>query len=388
MRYFITLLLLILAATAVYILYEKAPVTGKSRPERLIPLVDTIIVEPDDEEIFIKAYGTVIPAKEVSLQSEVDGRVIEVSSNLIPGGLIKRGEPILRIDPSDYIMAVKERKADMEEALYELEIEQGRQVIAKREWELLGEEVRSYSSNQRLVLREPHSKRLQARLEAAENRLRQAELDLNRTELRAPFNSLVIDEFVDVGKIVSRQSVLAVLAGTDHYRVKASISADKISRISFPDSNSGSSSETRIVFDHEGDRAIIYKGRVLSLLGDLDPKGRMARVLIEIEDPLNLDIDNSGHRILLNSYVMVEISAGTLHGVYSIPREVVREGAVLWTVDENSTLKIKKIDILWRKKEEVLVRGDLTPGLKVISGKLRSPLPGMKVRIASQAGSG
>ena len=76
----------------------------------------------------------------------------------------------------------------------------------------------------------------------------------------------------------------------------------------------------------------------------------------------------------------VKIDAGSFDNVYSIPREALREGNVIWVQDSRNQLQVRNVEIVWRRRDEVLVNTDLLQGDKLILSRLQSPLPGIKVK--------
>ena len=118
----------------------------------------------------------------------------------------------------------------------------------------------------------------------------------------------------------------------------------------------------------------------------------MAKVLVAIDDPLSLqeNVKDSlaGNpeygKILLGSYVKVEINAGTLDNVYVVPRQAIHEGNILWLLNRENRLAKRPADIVWRRKDEMLIRFDLYDSEKLIISRLQSPLPGMALRSAAE----
>ncbi len=381
MKYIITFVIFMLAIGAAVGLYQTSPKTKKTRPARPVPLVQTTEMRPGIEDVFIEAFGTVIPSRQVTLQSEVEGRIVSQNPELIPGGLIKRDDMVIRIDPVDYELTVIEYKAALEEAVFELDLEEGKQVIAEREWKLLENEISSTDAGKSLALREPHLRLVKAKVDKAKSKLATAELALQRTSIKSPFNAVVIEEFVDEGQLVSTQTPLATLAGTDQYRVQVSIPVSVLHRISFSSETGQANSPAQIISEQGNGSPVVRHGQVLKIMGDLDSEGRMARLLIAIDDPLNLKNPKQiKEMILLGSYVKVLINAGTFDNIYSVPRQALREGDVIWIKDNDSKLQIRKVKIVWRRKDNVLVNADLKPGDTLILSRLQSPLPGMTVK--------
>lgn len=384
MKYIISFLIFLLAVGAAIGLYSTSPKTKKTRPVRPVPLVETAEVQPGRENVIIEAFGTVIPAKRITLQSQVEGRIIDQNPELGPGGLIGKADIIIQIDPADYELLVSEYRAEVEEAMFELDLEKGKQVIAEREWELMEKEINTSAAGKSLALREPHLRLVKAKVNKAKSRLAAADLALRRTTILSPFNALVLEEFIDRGQLVSRQTALATLVGTDQFWVQVSVPVSVLKRISLPGGPGQQGSDAEVIFEPVNGTAVIRQGHVFRIMGDLDPEGRMARLLIVIDDPLNLrgsgQVRRQEGKILLGSYLKVRINAGFFDDIYTIPRQAMREGDVIWVKDNEDKLQIRPVQIVWRRKDEVLVKIDLKEGDRLILSRLQSPLPGIEVK--------
>lgn len=205
-----------------------------------------------------------------------------------------------------------------------------------------------------------------------------------RTRIRAPFTGLVLEESVEKGQFVSRQTGIATLVSTDQFWVQVSVPLFLLDRLRFPHKDGGEGSPALIILEKGyGGKATIRDGSLFKLLADLDPKARKARLLVTVEDPFNLqgeEGDRQGEKILLGSYVKVQIDAGVLEGVYVIPRAALREGDRLWLINGEGKLDIREVNVLWRRVGEVLVDAQLAPGERLIISRLQSPIPGMEIR--------
>lgn len=389
MKIFFSILVLVLAAGISFWLYGHKPETEKVKPQRPVPVVRTVAVQASREPVLYEASGTVIPARKVTLMSEVEGRIIQQNPELVPGGIIAEDELVIQIDPLDYRLQVSERQAELATAQYELEVEEGRQVIASQEWQLLEKESLGGKVSKSLALRQPHLKNSRARLEAAGSRLAAAELAEKRTTIRAPFSGLVLAESVEKGQFVGKQSTIATLVATDQFWVQVSVPLSLLDRIHFPDTSGNGGSQALIILEKGyGGTPTLREGRVFKLLADLDPKGRMARLLVRVQDPFVLkgqdavagEEGRKKEKILLDSYVKVEIDAGVLDGVYVIPREALREGDRLWLVNDEGLLDIREVKVLWRRVNEVLVDMQLAADERIVVSRLQSAIPGMVLR--------
>lgn len=378
-----------IAAGIAVALVKTKPEAKRRKAEDVAPEVSVQSVSKGQEELTVFAMGTVIPAEQIVLHSEVTGRIVQQSPNLIPGGYFKKGELLARIDPRDYQNELQRQKAELERARFELKVEEGRGRVAQREWKLLRKSSSDTSTEdgRNLALRIPHIQKAQASLAAAESAVRRAEISIARTTLRAPFNAFVREEFVDQSQFVTAQSKLATLVGTDRFWVQASIPVDQLGLISIP-AISGDSGSTVSIQQNIGDGAAIERtGNVVQLLGELDPKGRMARVLVAIEDPLGLKTASSERQppLLLNAYVRLRIKGRDMENVFVIPRLALREGDRVYTVDAASRLRTKSVHIVWRQDETVFVDRGLNEGDRIVLSRIPTPAEGMLLRVAKQA---
>jgi RND family efflux transporter MFP subunit len=373
----ICIILLAGALIANIIIVKTAPKAEKKRPPKTAALVETQLLEASNETVLLELTGTVIPAEEVMLRAQVSGEIISMNPDFIEGGMLAKDEELLTIDPIDYELTLAAAKSAMVKAQFDLKLEMGRQDVAKREWELLKTDDASETEKE-LALRIPHLAASKAALEAAEASLEKAGINLARTRIHAPFNAVVLDRNVNIGSQASLQDVLAKIVGTDAYWVVVSIPLDRLRWVAIPGS-------TAKVVSNGG---AIREGRVIKLLGDLEEKGRMARLLVEVEDPLCLAPANAGKKpLLLGEYVRTEIRGSELEGVYAIPRNALHEDKFIW-VAADGKLDIREVEVLWRDANQTLVRDGIANGEQLIVSDLTTPIQGMDVNTGSKpAGS-
>jgi RND family efflux transporter MFP subunit len=258
--------------------------------------------------------------------------------------------------------------------------------VARREWSLLNARKPVAPGEADLALRKPHLTKARAELAAAKANLQQAELDLARTTLRSPFNAIVRSRHVDRGSQVSPQDPLATLVGTDAYWVQAAVPVDRLEWFALPRGPEESPADAVVHYGRNGHQR---EGRVVKLLVDLEPEGRMARVLVSVPDPLDRRRPaESRAPLLIGDYVRVEIQGRTIDGVYRIPRSALRDNTRVWVVTDQARLSIRTVDIAWRDAETVLVRSGLRPGERLIVSDLPSPVDGLRVRLESDKDNG
>jgi hypothetical protein len=118
-------------------------------------------------------------------------------------------------------------------------------------------------------------------------------------------------------------------------------------------------------------------------LGELEAEGRMARVLVEIKDPLGLNISEKKHPpLLIGEYVRMEIEGRQLEKVYRIPRTALRDNTRIWLVSNDGKLEIRSVETVWRDAQTVLLTDGLQPGEQLIVSDLSKPVRGMPLQVA------
>ena len=373
---------LLLAVILFMVMMKSAPRAERTPRPQLARLVETVSVSYGEQQVSISALGTVQAAQHVILRPQVDGEVVEISQQLVPGGYFQAGKRLLRIDASDYRLAVKQRESDLARARAELAMEQGNQAIARRENEILGEVLTDQESG--LVLRKPQLAMARASVTAAQAALDNAHLALSRTIIMAPFDALVMSESVDLGTRLTSQSEIATLVGTDVYWVELSVPGGQLKWIRLPGVDEGMGAAAKLYQDAVWGPGEYRGGHVIRLLGEVGDAGRMARVLVAVEDPLAILVQNAGApRLLIGAYLRAEIVGRTLPAAVALNREWLRDGNRVWIMNEDDQLEIRALEIAYRGSEEVFVTGGLADGERIVTSGIAAVAAGMPLRVDS-----
>jgi RND family efflux transporter MFP subunit len=337
-------------------------------------LVEVVRVDSSRHDVELHAKGTVVPAMEIMLQPEVGGRVVWQSDELVAGGRFDEGDPILRIDPRDYQLAVESFRSQVRQARLDYTLEKRRGEVAKREWNSFGE-TDATDEQRALAQREPQLEATKLQLKAAESNLKKAELDLKRATLRAPFNAMVVSESVDVGQLINPQMTVARLVGTDEYHVQVSVPVAALRTIRPRRGETPGSTTT--VIQRVGQGVIERRGEVIRQLPDLDPGGAMARILVRVEDPLGADDELP---LLLGAFVDVAAEAQPIEDAIRVPRLALRNGDEVYVMNEEGLLEIRTVEIAWSEPDSVLVTAGLRPGDLLVTSRIPIPVPNMLLR--------
>ena len=352
-------------------------VKGRRPPPKLErvhrgPLVRVAVAEARDVAVTVKAYGTVRPRDELDVTPRVAGELVEVSPSLVSGGFVRRGELLLRIDPRDYELAVERARADVAKAEYELALARSRAEAARDEWRAVHGDA-PMPPEDSLVLQGPQLAAARAGVAAARARLAEAELALERTAIRAPFDGRVLDETVIRGQYVAAGRAVARIYPTDVVEVVLPVSEEDLGWIGPLSARPRVRARARVA-----GRPAEWWGRVVRTEGVIDPETRMARLVAEFPEPFR----RGRPPLTVGLFVEAEIAGRTLEGVVPIPAHALRENDTVWVVGGDGRLRIRRVRVARAAGSRVLVAEGLEPGDRVVLTRIDAVTDGMVVRVA------
>lgn len=392
----LVVLVLVAAGVMMRVIARMRPEVAAVPTERRVVPVVVQRAQPGAHPVTVRGLGEVKPVHRLALQSEVSGRVIERSDSLVPGGLVRRGDPLIRIDARDQAAVVAAQQAALAQASVALADERGRKAVAEYEWQ---GRVDALTDNAReFALRDVQLRYAEANVAAARQQFGRARRDLSRTQVRAPFDAMITDATVELGQVVSPQTSLATLVAIDRYWVEVAVPVSQLVHLEIPGVNAAGErgSKAKVILDAGAGVMIEREGTIERLLGQVDSRGRMARLLVAVEDPLGTglygQVPPTGDKpaqerarlpLLLGSSVRVELAGQPLLETTEIPRVALVDDAKVWLV-EGGKLTLRTVDVVWRTASTVLVRG-LVPGDAVVTTPLATPTEGMQVRIEGES---
>jgi len=364
------------AILAMLIHSRQAPV--KEVQEFAGALVETVTVQYREHTVTVVATGTVQARQQTEIVAQVSGRVTFLAAEFIAGGMFKKGDILFRLEAIDYQLAIQRAEADVAAAELELAKVRGQARVARDEWQRL--QVGKGDPNP-LVLYEPQLKNAEGRVIAAKAALQQAGMDLQRTEVRAPFNCLVLSESIDLGQYVRGGGIVGTLLGTDTAEIVVPLPLDALPWLNIP-RGGGRGAAATVVFT-AGAIHYDWPGRLVRSLGEVDPLGRMARVVVAVDDPYLRQQPAADERppLAVGSFVDLKLQGKRLPAVSILPRRALRDADTVWVVDADSLLRIRPVQVLRRERESVLVGEGLQDDERVIVTALAGAADGLKVRV-------
>ena len=377
------ILVLALGAYVALMIIRAKPEPEQRPPEISLPLVHVMEVKPESRRLTVRAEGTVAPRTASQLTSEVSGRVVWVSPALVAGGFFSEGEVLLRIDSRVYQLAVVRARAAVAQARLKLATEEQEAALARQEWENLGS-----GPPTSLVLREPQINEAKASLAAAEAALEHAEYDLERTQVKAPYDGRVWSETVDIGQFIAPGAALARLYGVDFAEVRLPIPDDELAYLHLPLAYRGQTrpagGPTVVLSAEFAGQRHQWSGRILRTEGEIDPRTRMVHAVAEVKDPYGRGSDRSRPPLAVGMFVEAEIRGKWVSDVVVLPRSVLRGDQVL-VVDEADRLYYRSVEILRAERDQVLIASGLSEGERVCVSVVQTPVNGMRVEVVDDS---
>jgi RND family efflux transporter MFP subunit len=360
---------------ALWVIFNTEPeVRRESAVRETAMLVEVERVETGNFRPRIQAMGTVRPAREVILRPRINGEVKAIADAFVPGGEVAAGEVLLRIDDADYRVLLEQRESERQQALAELEIENGRQGIALRDYRQLNKDLEP--DNRALVLREPQLRSAEAAVRSATAAVEQARLDLERTTVRAPFHAQILTRDVNLGSQLSAGDALARLVGVETYWVETTLPLDRLRWLSFGDGDGASP----VTIRHRSawPENEYRRGYLFRLIGELEGDTRMARVLIAVDDPLGRA--TGGPQLIIGSFVESLIEGRELRDVARVPRDLIRKGDTVWLM-RDGRLAIQPVDIAFLDNDYAYVRAGLAADDRIVTTSLATVRDGIALRL-------
>ena len=344
-------------------------------------LVNIIDLEVGDFQVTVHATGTVRAAQVISLVPEVSGKVVSISPQLVSGGQFKTGATLLKIDPSNYQLAVEKARAEIAQVQVALATERERAKIALAEWERI--DIPDKGEPGPLVSRQIQLKQQQANLAAAQANLKQAQLNLQRTELKAPFNGRISQKQVDLGQYLRSGISIGKLSGTDRAEIYIPLPYTELQWLTVPVAGSQQSG-SMVEISLSGQQQSLWQGKIIRSLGEIDPTTRMATIVVGVDNPYRQKGAASQPDLETGMFVDIQIKGKFLNNVISIPRKALRNNQQVWLIDGENRLRIKPVEIARREKEQLLISAGLSAGDQVVTTSLSAAADGMLLRPLKQ----
>jgi RND family efflux transporter MFP subunit len=363
MRKLLIVAILAGAVAAVVVMSSLRPEPPRKERVELDPLVEVMVLEAMTEQFEVRSQGTVNPRTETVLSAEVSGTVTWISPKFVAGGVFDKGEVLLRIDPTNYDVAVKQAEA----------------LVKQRQIEFDGS-AKLRSQGYRA---EAEYASAAAALASAEAELVRARRNLERTSIRLPYEGMVRAKEADLGQFVSPGTRLGITFATDHAEVRLPLTDTDLAFVDLPSASAMSGNEsargpTVTLSAVQKGRPVEWNAAIVRTEGVVDEKSRVTYAVARIDDPYGLHQDN--RQLPMGTFVAATIEGTLAEDIIRIPRAVVRGSDQVVFVDDENRIEVRNVDIARADADFVYVRGGAAPGDRIVLTSLESPINGMTVR--------
>ena len=340
----------------------------------LITTVRVLEVKPKTEYLTVASQGTVQPRSQSTLIPEVSGRVTWISPSLVGGGSFKLGDVLLAIDKADYQSSVERALAVVQRTEVEHEFANDE---LKRLQKLFKQQLASQSQ---LDSAERTSRVAAANLIEGRANLQQAERDLSRTELKAPFDGLVRNEAVDMGQFVSRGQSIGVIYATDFVEVRLPVAASQLEFLDLPISTRGQipkEIQPPVILTADiGNTRVIWEGALVRAEAEIDESSRMIYGVVRLPAMR----DDQSWPVPVGLFVQAEIRGRQVDNLVRLPRSAIRDSNMVLVVNNDNRLRFRQVHILRLEHDDVLIDKGLVTGEFVCISPIQAVVDGMRVK--------
>lgn len=367
--------LLILAASwqLSRIIAADTPEASTGEAQELKPLsVEVFSVKAADFIVQLETFGTLSAGTRSDVYPLVSGQIIAMSERFKSGLSFRKGDVLLELDATEYRLAVQQQRSELAQAEVALADEQARSEQARRDWQAQQrrEPISEYA------LRKPQLTLAQTNLDTAREKLAMAELNLERTRVRAPYDGVVISTLVDLGEVVSPSLRLAEIYADQTLEVRLPVASRDLPFIDLPAASDATAAGARVEFSSslEG-QTDLWPGQLIRADAEIDAATQQVFVVAQIK----ADAASSAS-LKLGQYLHARIQGRTLKDALAIPNSAVYQGAYVYVV-RNGRLYRQDIRVRWRDRQHSVVEQGLADGDQVIVTLLGQVTSGTAVSI-------
>ncbi|HHY01512.1 MAG TPA: efflux RND transporter periplasmic adaptor subunit [Paracoccus sp.] len=331
--------------------------------------VTVIEAQPTDYTVTARLPGRIKASTVSEVRPQVGGLIRE--RQFEEGSVIEAGQPLYQIESDTYAAAVAAAQAAVAQAQANFD-------LANREAERAEELFASKTgSAQRLDSAVSARDAADAALQLARAQLQSAEIDLDRTTIRAAISGVVGFSQVSTGALVAAQQVnpLTTIRALDPVHVDVTQSANDLLR--WQQTQHGTRPESRQA------TLILPTGDEYPLRGELraaEPQVEPTTGMIT----LRISIPNPDHLLLPGLYVEVILPQAEEKGIYLVPQSAVMrdtQGTPHAWVVENDTVAVRTLEVLTSEGGNWVVTGGLQPGDRIVTSGFQKTGPGAPVTV-------
>lgn len=373
-KYLRPLIIIGISTAIAAVLYMLGQISPDAIQEKDPMDVNVQILTPIDYQIKIKSTGTTTPITQTVLTSEVGGEVIYRSKKFSEGSSVISGEILAKIDDTDLQLQYKNALLQLASAEVQFAVQQAEAEIAQEAWDQVGEGI-----PQELTTKKPQLKQAKAALEVAKAQVQSAEKKLNKTEITAPYTGRIQNINIDLGSTIIPGQPVGSMYTSNEIEVTLSVKDSDLQFLDIPmDGRKLNPDQKSIVIIKS-----LYKGEMQEWAGNLervdgviDPMTRMIKLIANFK---NNFIEETKPILPIGLFVEAEINGKQLEDIFMIPNSALTPNDELLFLNQDDALEIRKVSVLTKMKNHILVKEGMKAGERVVVSKLSIATNGMLV---------
>ena len=352
------------------------PTPDKKEPEARLVSLYVDIVKSEEVTLSVFTQGEVKPKTEIDLISRVSGQIISISENFAEGAEFEANSRLIKIDDTDYKIAVISAEARVAGAKVNLEKELANSKIKKEQWK----RKKSSENPSDYALNKPQIAEARANLRASEADLRAARLNVDRTNISVPFKGRVELKNIGIGQYVSQGTVVGRVFSTDIVEVRLPLTDSQLVELNLPlgfmaDANNA----PKVNFSAQvGKNHHNWEGKIVRTNARIDQRTRLIYAIAEVKDPYGVGADKDTP-IAVGMFVVAEIASANSQIALSLPRLALHGDDKVYVINDENRLEIRTVDVLSTSFDTAFISSGVEVGEKVVTSTLAVAVDGMEV---------
>jgi len=421
-----------------FMLFGESPeVAQNAESTDFRPLVRTSPILEHNQPVVIEMDGDANSFRVITVGAQVKGQIKKRMSSARNGLFVNEDDVLFEIDSTNYALEIERLDAQLDQTAEEIvsvevDIENIKELIllAEQDWKLQQKQLQrvkdAYKQNsfaesevdnatrqaltsrnalqtlknsqrsQEQMLKQKHASR-----KLVQAQLKQAHVNLERCQVKAPVSGRIVNDLAEQGDFVKEGDELVMISDSSQIDVKCNLQSDELLWILQQLATTAESAQElardplatpipcEVVYEFEGSE-VVWDGLLSRFEGTgMDRDTRTFPCRVNVAAPSKYRLENSqGGRMLIapslasGMYVTVRIPLTAVTPLLRMPIEAVRPGGDVWVV-RDGLLQVRNVSIAQSLDDEVLIRAnetDLTAEDRVVVTPLVAARDGMAVR--------
>lgn len=380
MKKFLPLIIIVLFAIAIYYVLSTPPEAnkrGQKQPSSLV--VEVLSIKPQKYQVNLSSFGKITPTTQGQLSAQVSGKITSVSENFKAGRFFKKGDVLITLDDRDYTIRVQSASAERAQANVALDEEKALSAQAIKDRRNLG----TLGQASDYALRKPQMAAAQASLQAADANLKLAMLDVERTQITAPYDGRILTKDVSLGQVVSSSTVIASIYATDSAQIELPIKNTQLALINLPNNHADINEQTAsqvTIFNNDGGDVESWSAKLARTSGGIDDNTQQISIVSEIDLPFSQPDKRS---LNIGQFVTASITGKLINDAIVIPNAAIYQGSYVYLY-KDGVLNRSTVKIIYQNGSDALIANGVNAGDKLVTTPLGQVNSGTAVKILGE----